>query len=204
MSTESGYKRAFLLWGMFEPLRALIVTDTAEFDAFSAISVNSSGSAFQRTKFAPQMNYAQVVTHRVKGRVVKVTQRVVFGCAETIRTTLSRAGHRINTAFIERVNLTLRANIPALARKVLSFAKTPSGLAAQVSLSRTYYNFCLPHQALRLPLPEPLPTKGHGSPKLWQGRPPAMAAGVTPHSWSMSELLLFRVPPGRHAKRVTG
>lgn len=159
----------------------------------------SSHGPAPRPRWAPlpELNYAQVVKHRVKGRVVKVTQRVVFGCAETIRATLSRAGHRINTAFIERVNLTLRAHIPALARKVLSFAKTPSGLAAQVSLSRTYYNFCLPHHALRLPLPAPLPTKGHGSPKLWQGRTPAMAAGVTRHIWSMPDLLLFRVPPWR-------
>ncbi len=87
-----------------------------------------------------------MVKRRVKGRVVKVTQRVVFGCTETITAILQSAGHkacleqsrRVNTAFIERVNLTLRAHIPALARKVSSFAKTQNGLQQQVSLSRTY------------------------------------------------------------------
>ena len=143
----------------------------------------------------PELNYAQVVKRRVKGQVVEVTQRVVFGSAEAITTILGRAGHRINTAFIERVNLTLRAHIPALGRKVLSFAKTTLGLAQQVSLSRTYYNFCLPHRSLRLRLPEPIPTKGNGSAKCWQARTPAMTAGITQHVWTMQELLLFRVPP---------
>ena len=114
---------------------------------------------------------------------------------QAIAASLSSAGHKINTAFIERVNLTLRAHIPALGRKVLSFAKTRVGLAQQVSLTRTYYNFCLPHLSLRLLLPEPIPTKGNGSPKRWQSRTPAMAADITDHVWTMQELLLFRVPP---------
>ena len=149
-----------------------------------------------------ELNYAQVVKRRVKGRVVEVSQRVVFGSAETITSILSSAGHKINTAFIERVNLTLRSHIPALGRKVLSFAKTFMGLAQQVSVTRTYYNFCLPHRSLRLPLPEPIPTKGNGSPRRWQPRTPAMAAHITNHIWTVEECLLFRVPPWR--QEVTG
>lgn len=83
----------------------------------------------------------------------------------------------------------------ALGRKVISLAKTDDGLRAQLSLWRAYYNFCLPHSALRLPLPGPLPTKGNGSPKKWQQRTPAMAAGSTDRIWHMEQLLLFRVPP---------
>jgi IS1 family transposase len=150
----------------------------------------------------PELNYAQVVKRRVKGRVVEVTQRVVFGSAETITASLWSAGYKINTAFIERVNLTLRAYIPALERKVLSFATTRVGLTQQGSLTRTYYNFCLPHLALRLRLPEPIPTKGNGSPKLWQARTPAMAADITDHIWTMQELLFFRIPPW--LQEVTG
>jgi len=150
----------------------------------------------------PELNYAQVVKRRVQGRVVEVTQQVVFGSAEVIAAILAQTGQRVNTAFIERVNLTLRMHIPALARRVLSFAKTAAGLVQQVSLMRAYYNFCLPHRALRLPLPEPIPTKGNGSPKRWQARTPAMAAGITDHVWTMKELLLFPVPPWR--QEVTG
>lgn len=147
----------------------------------------------------PALNYAQVVKRRVGGRVVAVTQRVVFGTAEAIASVVNATGHAINTAFIERLNLTVRMHLPALGRKVLSFAKTPEGLWQQLSVGRAYYNFCLPHLSLRLPLPEPLPTKGDGSPKRWQSRTPAMAAGLTDHVWTMREVLLWRVPPWRQA-----
>ena len=145
----------------------------------------------------PELQYAQVVKHRVGGRIVAVTQHVVFGSAQTIATLLRRTAHTVNTAFIERVNLTLRMHLPALGRKVLSFAKTCTGPAQQVSLGRTYYNFCLPHRTLRLPLPMPRPTRGSGSPQRWQARTPAMAAGLTDHVWSMQELLLVRIPQWR-------
>jgi transposase-like protein len=46
----------------------------------------------------PELNYAQVVKRRVKGRVVEVTQRVVLGSAEAVAAALSRVGHQINTA----------------------------------------------------------------------------------------------------------
>jgi IS1 family transposase len=143
----------------------------------------------------PELNYAQVVKHRVKGRVVAVTTRVIFGSAQAIRASLKSLGQTINTAFIERVNLTLRSHLLALARKALSLAKSQEGLRQQVSLGQTYYNFYLPHAALRLALPEPCPTKGTGSPQHWHNRTSAMAAGLTEHLWTVQELLLYRVLP---------
>jgi hypothetical protein len=62
-------------------------------------------------------------------------------------------------------------------------------------LYQVYYNFCLPHASLRLPLLQPEPTKGNGSAKRWQPQTPAMAAGLTDHVWTLREVLLFRVPP---------
>jgi IS1 family transposase len=145
----------------------------------------------------PALQYAQVVKHRVKGRVVAVSHRVVYGSLETIEATLklSGVGSVINTAFIERLNLSIRQGVAALRRKVSSLAKTEDGLRNQLSLWQAYYNFCLPHSALRLPLPEPLPTKGNGSPQRWLQRTPAMAADLTDRIWRLEELLLFRVPP---------
>ncbi len=58
-----------------------------------------------------------------------------------------------------------------------------------------YYNFCLPHASLRVPLPQPPPTNGTGSAKQWRPCTPAMAAGLTDHVWTLREVLLFRVPP---------
>ena len=101
----------------------------------------------------------------------------------------------INTSFVERMNLTLRHHVPALARRTIQIAKTATGLEQQLSVAGTNYNFCLPHSSLRQPLPMPIPTKGSGSPKLWEPQTPAMAAGITDHVWTMEELLLFRAPP---------
>jgi IS1 family transposase len=145
----------------------------------------------------PGLQYAQVVKHRVKGRVVGVSWRVVYGSLETIEAILKQSGvgKVINTAFIERLNLSIRQGVAALGRKVTSLAKTDDGLRNQLSLWRAYYNFCLPHSTLRLLLPEPQPTKGNGSPIKWQLRTPAMAANLTDRVWRMEELLLFRVPP---------
>jgi IS1 family transposase len=145
----------------------------------------------------PALQYAQVVKQRVKGRVVSVSYRVVYGTLEQVEAVLqaSGVGKVINTAFIERINLSLRQHVAALGRKVLSLAKTDAGVNDQVTLVQAYYNFCLPHAALRLPLPEPQPTKGSGSPRKWQQRTPAMAAGVTDRRWRLEELLLLRVPP---------
>jgi hypothetical protein len=76
------------------------------------------------------------------------------------------------------------------------------GLIRQAHLGQAYYNFCLPHSALRIRLPEPVPTRGTGSPKKWQQCTPAMAAGITSQVWTMQQLLLFRVPPWRQEVAV--
>lgn len=153
----------------------------------------------------PDLQYAQVVKQRVKGRVVSVTHRVVYGSLEQVTAILSQSGvgQVINTAFIERLNLNIRQHVAALGRKVISLAKSDSGLNNQLALRQGYYNFCLPHSALRIPLPEPQPTKGNGSPKKWQLRTPGMAAGVTDRMWRMEELLLFRVPSWRQPITAT-
>ncbi len=57
-----------------------------------------------------------------------------------------------------------------------------------------YYHFCLPHKSLRQKLPELKATRGNGSPQKWKQVTPAMAAGMTDHIWTTSELLGYRVP----------
>lgn len=152
-----------------------------------------------RWQVIPELLYAQVVKQREHGRVVSVTKRAIFGGLEAIEAALQVSGisQVINTAFIERLNLTIRQHVAALGRKAHDLAKTISGLRDQLSLARAYHNFCLPHASLRLPLPLPIPTLGNGSPKKWQPRTPSMAAGVTNRVWRMEELLLLRVPPWR-------
>ena len=143
----------------------------------------------------PQLLYAQVVKTVRRRRLVRVRHRVVFGTIEAVNQVLSPLGCQINTAFVERLNLTIRQHVAAVGRRVITLCKGEDGLRQQLSVYHSYYNFCLPHASLRQPLPQPEPTNGTGSAKLWQPCTPAMAVGLTDHVWSLREVLLFRVPP---------
>ena len=156
-----------------------------------------SGRVLRRWVPDERLRYAQVQKRRARHKIVEVSTRVVFGTSEAIHSTLKALGQKINTAYIERVNRTIRAHVPGLARREEGLAKTEPGLRRRGMLFIGYYNLCLPHGSLREALPQPIPTKGNGSAKKWQPRTPAMAAHVTDHVWSVAEFLLFRVPPWR-------
>src|SRR2546428_14252 len=143
----------------------------------------------------PQLLYAQVVKTVRRRRLVHVKHRVVFGTLEAINQVLAACGWQINTAFIERLNLSIRQHVAAVGRRVTTLCKGEDGLHQQLALYHMYDNFCLPHASLRVPLPQPLPTNGTGSAKQWRPQTPAMAAGLTDHVWTLREVLLFRVPP---------
>ena len=143
----------------------------------------------------PQLLYAQVVKTVRRRRLVDVQHRVIFGTLGAVQQVLAAHGWQINTAFIERLNLTIRQHVAAVGRRVTTLCKGEDGVHQQLTLSHVYYNFCLPHASLRLPLPQPEPTHDTGSAKRWQPRTPAMAAGLTDHVWTLREVLLFRVPP---------
>ena len=150
----------------------------------------------------PQLLYAQVVKTVRRRRLVRVRHRVVFGTLEAVQQVLAACGWQINTAFIERVNLSLRQHVAAIGRRVTTLCKHEDGVRQQLALYHVYYNFCLPHASLRVPLPQPLPTNGTGSAKQWRPCTPAMAAGLTDHVWTLREVLLYRVPPWPQAARV--
>jgi hypothetical protein len=143
----------------------------------------------------PELLSAQVIKTVRRRRLVRVTHRVVFGTFARITQMLAGGGWQINTAYVERVNLSIRQHVAAVGRRVMTLCKHEAGLRQQLVLYQVYDNFCLPHASLRLPLPQPEPTHGHGSAKRWQPRTPAMAVGLTDHVWSLREVLLFRVPP---------
>jgi len=143
----------------------------------------------------PGLLSAQVVKTVRRRRLVRVRHRVVFGTLEAIQQVLAAHGWQSNTAFIERLNLTIRQHVAAVGRRVTTLCKGDEGLGPQLALSHMYSNFCLPHASIRVPLPQPLPTNGTGSAKQWRPSTPAMAAGRTDQVWTLREVLLFRVPP---------
>ncbi|HEX9225294.1 MAG TPA: hypothetical protein VF885_01400 [Arthrobacter sp.] len=132
---------------------------------------------------------AQVVKHSAKRHVVSVTRRVVRGTLDGIEAVLTATatGTVINTAYIERLNATFRAHLAPLARRGRAIARTEAALAAGMWLVGTAYNFCWPHDSLRLLAPD-------HAPRQWLLRTPAMAAGLTDHCWSLDELLRCQIP----------
>ena len=145
----------------------------------------------------PDLLYGQVVKHRRKGRVVKITEKVVFGTAAMLQAYLdhSPVSQHLNTAFVERQNGTMRHQNRRFTRKTLAFSKKECWMERQLHLSLGYYHFCWAHAGLREEIMPPIPTKGTGSPKRWRQATPAMAIGITDHKWTLKELLTFRVPP---------
>jgi IS1 family transposase/transposase-like protein len=143
----------------------------------------------------PGLLYAQVVKRYRRRRLVGVTHRVIFGAAQTIESILAKRGWKINSAFVERLNLDFRQHVAAIGRRVNTLCKHEAGLRQQLALFHTYHNFVLPHASLRVPVPEFETIFETGAIKRWQARTPAMAAGLTDHVWSLREVLLYRVPP---------
>jgi transposase-like protein len=121
------------------------------------------------------LHIVQVVKQRVGKRLVSITRRLAHGSlerAEAIMQATQVELGRINTAYIERLNATLRTWLPALVRRT----RTPSGAREQLEAALFWtgcvYNFCHVHATL--------------------AGTPAMAAGITDHVWSIDELIRYR------------
>lgn len=133
----------------------------------------------------PQLYIATVIKRSVKKRVVEVTRRMAHGSAKRAAVLLrrSRGGSMLNTAFIERFNATMRQRLATLTRKCRHAARRLEALHTGLYLLGCTYNFCWPHHELS--------NRKH----FGYVCTPAMAAGLTDHIWSVSELLRFKVAP---------
>ena len=132
---------------------------------------------------------AQVVKQYAQRHVVSVSRRVVQGSAEAIGgvITATHGGTDIKTAYSERLNATFRSSLAPLARRGRAIVHTDTVLTAGMYLVGCAYNFCWIHASLRQPAPV-------GASLKWQERTPAMAADLTDHCWTMSELLHYQIP----------
>jgi len=71
----------------------------------------------------PQLLYAQVVKTVRRRRLVRVRHRVMLGTLEGVNAVLAPLGYQINTAFIARLNLTIRHHVAAVGRRVTTLCK---------------------------------------------------------------------------------
>ncbi len=77
--------------------------------------------------------YAQVVKQYRRYRITQVRRQVLLGQPDEFRQTLTAQGFsgRVQTAFIERLNLTVRRSLASLARRSWSTAHSTQDLALQ-------------------------------------------------------------------------
>jgi hypothetical protein len=101
---------------------------------------------------------------------------------------------KLNTAFIERVNLTVRHGVAALARRTWATAQQSPQLLAHLEWWRAYYRFVRPHQSLRVAFAEPRERGGKRLAQRYRQRTPAMAAGKTNRRWTAREVLSCPLP----------
>jgi transposase-like protein len=140
----------------------------------------------------PDILIVQVVKQRIEG-VLSVERRIVQGAKDTVERLIEKTQGKgiINTAFIERLNATFRQRISSLTRRTRTLAQHAETLVAGMYLVGCFYNFCDFHHSLRLKLS--VGSFGHR----WVQRTPAIAAGLTDHQWTPTELFNFKVPPPR-------
>jgi transposase-like protein len=120
--------------------RVLIVTDPFKY----------YGQEFKRA-WGPTFVHVESGKIIRGGRVIRVHNKLVCGMtwqleAARERCTVSR---KLNTAFIERLNLFIRRSLAAMQRKTNSAARTRGKLREAMDLLRCYYNFVRPHSSLK-------------------------------------------------------
>jgi len=106
---------------------------------------------------APGLLYGQVKKTYRRRKVVRVSHLMRCGTREQLRTALQALGFsgRLHIAFVERVNLTVRQSVAALARRTWSTAQEAPQLLVQRHGWRGYYHVVRPHSSLRVQLVQP-------------------------------------------------
>ena len=122
---------------------------TAQFGQW--IEVCRRGRKVRRWRVAAGLIYGQVKKCYRQRRLIRVSQVMRLGTADDLKVVLQGMGFtgRLNTALIERVNLTVRHGVAALARRTWATAQQSPQLLANLEWWRAYY-----HLSVR--------TKGYG------------------------------------------
>lgn len=127
------------------------------------------------------LDYATVHKTRQGAQVIRVERKVVHGSEQHILERLAKSpSQTINTAYIERSNLDWRLWDAHLARKAPTVARSMRWLKAKFAICVTCYNLIRPHETL-----------SRGEDRIFRPKTPAMAASLTDHLWSYSELLAY-------------
>ena len=140
--------------------------------------------------------YAQVIKHQRRRRTVQVERRILWGDEKNYRDRLKIVGliGKINTSFVERINLSIRQCVSKLTRRTWGLAHYTPELLEHLEWWRAYYHFVRYHESLEVELATPSQLKGKQQPVQYRRRTPAMVAGLTYKHWTVKELLSYPLP----------
>jgi transposase-like protein/IS1 family transposase len=146
------------------------------------------GARLDRWKVSELLLHGQLVKQRKRGKTKFAVMRMLWGkrCLLTARLKENGFSALIQTAFIERVNLTIRRGVSSLMRKTWSLAQTPEHLLLHCEWWRAYYHFVRPHESLALKVP------GLGR---YRQRTPAVAARLVSGNWTVRDILMKPLSP---------
>ena len=135
----------------------------------------------------PRLLYAQLRKRRRARKVSFLYSVIRLGERALLKAGLIALGFTgtVQTAFVERANLTLRELIAPLSRRTWSIAYDRHHLWLHLQWGLAYYHFCRPHLSLR---------KQIRGPSKYRHRTPAMAAKLARYRWSVQDLLQLPVP----------
>ena len=158
--------------------------------------VGRRGRNVRRWPVAVELIYGQVKKSSQQRKLVRVSHVMRLGTEDALKAALQELGlsGRLNTAFIERANLTIRHGIAALARRTWATAQQSSHLLAHLEWWRASYHFVRPHESLRVALMQPRERGGNRLSQRYRQRTPAMAAGRTTRRWTALEVLSYPLP----------
>jgi hypothetical protein len=161
------------------------------------LQVGRRGRNVRRWQVAAGLIYGQVKKSYQRRKLVRVTHVMRLGTQADLSVALKGMGFsgRLNTAFIERVNLTIRHARAALARRTWATAQQSPHLLAHLEWWRASYHFVRPHQSLRVRLVQPRARGGKRLAQRYRQRTPAMAAGRTYRRWTAREVLSCPLTP---------
>ena len=130
--------------------------------------------------FGPTCVYGQVIKTRRKNRVVRVQRELLIGTRQQLEDVLRRSedSDTLNTAFVERHNLTIRRGCAYLHRRTTAHARRGDRLREQLGLLRCHYNFIRTHMALKF-----------GT----MYKTPAMQAGLTDRPLTFRQIFMAEV-----------
>jgi hypothetical protein len=124
--------------------------------------VRVAGEKRRQWQVAAPLLYGQVKKSDRRRKLAKVEQRMRWGTLEAFRKRLQELGvsRTLNTAFVERLNLTIRRGIAALQRRSWSTTQTQRPLELHIQWWRAYYHFVRRHGSLGERLTQPCARRG--------------------------------------------